>query len=217
MVTHALDDTLKAFYNVCRHRAGQVALTQGQPPEPAVQVPRLDLRVGRRPARVPRDGGDGGFPKGGLRAEAGAGGAVGPVRLRQPGSIGPRAGGGDGGDPGGGGCGRLRRGPHAAGGAPRVRDRVQLEGVRRQLPGGVPPADRAPAAVPRARLRQLPRRGVPLLLQAARTDPGAARGGGAGASTAATCARPMARRTRSTTGSSRTRCSTSTRTTCPRT
>jgi choline monooxygenase len=29
VITHALDDTLKAFYNVCRHRAGQVALTKG--------------------------------------------------------------------------------------------------------------------------------------------------------------------------------------------
>jgi phenylpropionate dioxygenase-like ring-hydroxylating dioxygenase large terminal subunit len=29
VITHSLDDTLKAFYNVCRHRAGQVALSRG--------------------------------------------------------------------------------------------------------------------------------------------------------------------------------------------
>ena len=29
VVTHGLDGELKAFYNVCRHRAGQVALTRG--------------------------------------------------------------------------------------------------------------------------------------------------------------------------------------------
>jgi choline monooxygenase len=29
VITHALNDTLRAFYNVCRHRAGQVALTKG--------------------------------------------------------------------------------------------------------------------------------------------------------------------------------------------
>ncbi|HEY7847911.1 MAG TPA: SRPBCC family protein [Candidatus Limnocylindria bacterium] len=29
VITHGLDDELKAFYNVCRHRAGQVALTRG--------------------------------------------------------------------------------------------------------------------------------------------------------------------------------------------
>lgn len=29
VITHALDDTLQAFYNVCRHRAGQVALSRG--------------------------------------------------------------------------------------------------------------------------------------------------------------------------------------------
>src|SRR3990170_3085201 len=29
VITHGLDGDLKAFYNVCRHRAGQVALTRG--------------------------------------------------------------------------------------------------------------------------------------------------------------------------------------------
>ncbi|MGI8657659.1 MAG: aromatic ring-hydroxylating oxygenase subunit alpha, partial [Candidatus Limnocylindria bacterium] len=29
VITHGLDGELKAFYNVCRHRAGQVALTKG--------------------------------------------------------------------------------------------------------------------------------------------------------------------------------------------
>ena len=66
---------------------------------------------------------------------------------------------------------RLRR-------AARVPDRVQLEGLRRQLPRGLPPPDRAPAALPRARLRRLPGRDVPLLLEAARPDPGAEAGRG---------------------------------------
>ena len=29
VITHGLDGELRAFYNVCRHRAGQVALTKG--------------------------------------------------------------------------------------------------------------------------------------------------------------------------------------------
>src|SRR2546421_4985197 len=29
VLTHGLDGQLRAFYNVCRHRAGQVALTRG--------------------------------------------------------------------------------------------------------------------------------------------------------------------------------------------
>ncbi|HUR16198.1 MAG TPA: Rieske 2Fe-2S domain-containing protein, partial [Candidatus Limnocylindrales bacterium] len=29
VLTHGLDGTLRGFYNVCRHRAGQVALSKG--------------------------------------------------------------------------------------------------------------------------------------------------------------------------------------------
>ena len=122
VITHGLDGELKAFYNVCRHRAGQVALTPGQPQVAPMPVPRLDLRPGRHAAGLPGDGGDGRIRQGGLRPDPGARGAMGPVRLRQP--LADRraaAARDDGRDPGRGGHGRLRRRPHAAGGAARLR------------------------------------------------------------------------------------------------
>ena len=74
--------------------------------------------------------------------------------------------------------------------------------------------DRAPAAVQGARLRRLPRRDVPLLLEAARADPRAEAGRGAGRRSALHAPADGEEDSPSTTGSSRTRCSTSTRTTC---
>ncbi len=43
VITHGLDGELSAFYNVCRHRAGQVALTSRESQVAAVPIPRLDL------------------------------------------------------------------------------------------------------------------------------------------------------------------------------
>jgi phenylpropionate dioxygenase-like ring-hydroxylating dioxygenase large terminal subunit len=47
VVVRGLEGQLRAFFNVCRHRAGQVALSPRQPPEPTVPLSRLDLRPGR--------------------------------------------------------------------------------------------------------------------------------------------------------------------------
>ncbi len=131
------------------------------------------------PASRAGDGGHRGILEGRLRPDARPRRHVGPVRLRQPLRLGaaPRRCARR--DPLRGRRGRLRRRAHAARRAARLRDRVQLEGLRRQLPRGLPPADRAPAALQGARLRLLPRGGVPLLLEAARADPRAEAGRGA--------------------------------------
>ena len=178
VITRGLEGELRAFYNVCRHRAGQVALPRATasrssaattagptgwtaPPRGPEMEETEDFRkddFGLMPVRVDTWGPfvfvclwDAAPPLAEMM------GAI-PVRGRRR---------------------RLRRRVDAPGRAARLHRRVQLEGLRRQLPRGLPPPDRAPAAVQGARLRLLPRRGVPLLLEAARADPGAEAGGGA--------------------------------------
>ena len=84
VITHGLDGELRAFYNVCRHRAGQVALTRGNRKSLQCRYHGWTYGLDGTPARVPGDGGDRGLPQGGLRPGAGARGALGPVRVRQP-------------------------------------------------------------------------------------------------------------------------------------
>jgi choline monooxygenase len=171
VITHGVDGALRAFYNVCRHRAGQVALTKGNRkslqcryhgwtygldgalracPEMEATEDFRKEDFGLIPVRVERWGpfvfvnlSDDAPP---LREVMGAI----PAEVETAG---------------------YDVDAHAPGRASRLRHRVQLEGVRRQLPRGLPPADRPSAALQGARLRLLPRRGVPLLLEAARADP----------------------------------------------
>ena len=142
-----------AFYNVCRHRAGQVALTRGNRkslqcryhgwtygldgalracPEMEETEDFSKEDFGLLPVRVETWGP---FVFVYLSDDA-------PPLVEMMGAIPSEVA-----------RRRLRRGADAAGRAARLPDRVQLEGLRRQLPRGLPPADRAPAALQGARLR----------------------------------------------------------------
>ena len=94
-----------------------------------------------------------------------------------------------------------------------VRARLQLEGLRRQLPRGVPHPRRAPDAEQGDRLRQLPRRTAAVQLDPAR----AAQAGRVRAVRASTIRRSPRCPRRSMAGCSRTSCSTSTSGRCRRT
>ena len=133
----ALDGELRAFYNVCRPSAGQVALTKGNR-KCCSAYHGWDLRTDgclrARPRwRRPRGS------RGRLRADDRPR-RHGGVRVRGC-SRTPRAAGRDDGRD------YLRGGPAGSTSSPcarraaRLRRRVQLEGLRRQLPRGLPPAD----------------------------------------------------------------------------
>ncbi len=137
---------LHAFSNVCRHRAGPVARGRGPPQVADVRLPRLDLQS-RRQAAGRRPSGTGSV----LREATSR--ACPPVRVETWGPflfvcLDPAA----------------PPLPEVLGAIPaetshlplthmtplqegRLRGRVQLEGLRRQLPRGVPHPDRAPRAL----------------------------------------------------------------------
>ena len=166
-----LDGELRAFYNVCRHRAGQVALSRGNRKSLQCRYHGWTYGLDGTLRACPEMEETEDFDKADF-------GLV-PVRVEAWGpfvfvNLDPSA------PPLAEMMGAIPAEvaavgydveQHAAGRAARLRRRVQLEGVRRQLPRGLPPADRAPAALQGARLRRLPGRGVPLLLEAARADP----------------------------------------------
>src|SRR5258708_19326503 len=135
----------------------------------AVRISRLDLYLGRAADRHAGCGG-----RGIVRSEHHGHGAV------AIGNLGAiyfckfqRAGGAA--------CGVPRRDTAAIariqvrridiGGASRLYNRLELEGVCRQLSGGLPHSDRAPWLDARDRLRAIPHGDVSLLLAAVRADP----------------------------------------------
>ena len=179
VITRGLERELRAFYNVCRHRAGQVALTKGNRKSLQCRYHGWTYGLDGCLRAAPEMEDTEGFSKddfGLMPVRVDTWGPFVFVNLSDSRAA-PRRGARR--DPLRGRRGRLRRRAHAARRAARLRHRVQLEGLRRQLPRGLSPADRASAAIQGARLRLLPRRGVPLLLEAARTDSGAEAGRGA--------------------------------------
>ena len=138
-------------------------------PRVHVRVPRLELRPGRPP---PRDAGirrRRGLPPRGREAAVLPGRHVDRARLRPPrsGRAGPRV------------DARRARAPpgeprarlDAARLPPRLDARLQLEGLRRQLPRGLPHSRRPPGAHEGARLRGVPDGDVPQPLPPDRADP----------------------------------------------
>src|SRR5438045_9046882 len=95
VVTHALDGQLHAFYNVCRHRAGQVARTRGNPKSLQCQYHGWTYGLDGALRACPEMD-DGGVPEGRLRTAGHTGRPMGTVCLRVPGSGSAGAGGGDG-------------------------------------------------------------------------------------------------------------------------
>ena len=152
VVTRGDDGAMHAFSNVCRHRAGPVARGRGPPQVAAVRLPRLDLQPRRQaPRRRPSGTACSCFEKSQQSLPAARVETWGPfvfVNL-DPAAPAARAR-----------CSarsRRRRAhlpldahePLQEGG---LRGRVQLEGLRRQLPRGLPHPDRAPRALQGARL-----------------------------------------------------------------
>ncbi|MEZ4596204.1 MAG: Rieske 2Fe-2S domain-containing protein [Chloroflexota bacterium] len=114
VVTHGHDDRLRAFYNVCRHRAGRSALTEAT--AEALQCKYgWTLWAGRHAADGSRDGGHRGLRSGLLRPQPGACGSV-PGRSCSSTSMKTLPPGGrHGRHPGRGGARRLRPGLDAPG------------------------------------------------------------------------------------------------------
>ena len=170
LVTRAADGVLRAFSNVCRHRGSE--LCTGQNSGTVIHCPyhgwtyTLDGRLHGAPEFEGVDNWD---RSRGLPARV-PGRNLGTVRLRQHGRRRAAARRSDGRDSRARSPNRLPDRPPAPRLSPRLRHRVQLEGLRRQLPGGLPPAGRASQPLPRAGLRAVPRRDVPLLLVADRAD-----------------------------------------------
>ncbi len=71
VITHGLDGELKAFYNVCRHRAGQVALTKGNRKSLQCRYHGWTYGLDGCLRAAPGDGGHRGLREGGLRAHPG--------------------------------------------------------------------------------------------------------------------------------------------------
>ena len=171
-----------------------------QAADAAMPLSRLDLRARRSASPRTGDGRDRRLSRRGLPPDAGAGGRVGTARVREPRPQGaaarplPRGHSGT--------CREVPRRRDALRDEKVVDGRLQLEGLRRQLPRGIPHPGGASGAAAGDRLRPVPGGTAPLLLAAAR--PAAA---GAGRTrrraVASTCPNPRASR-RSTTGYSRT-------------
>src|SRR5471030_398227 len=152
-----------------RLASGRRAWTRRRHP---LSVSWLDLRARWQPLRptgVRRRGGLG--PLQGLPA-AFPGCGMGAVRLRQsgPGCAAARRSAGR--DSSRDCADWLRHRPVALFLSPRLHDRLQLEGLHRQLPGGLSPSHGAPQPVSLIGLRAIPRGGASLLLVANRTHPG---------------------------------------------
>ena len=150
VVVRDKEGTLRAFSNVCRHRAGPIALGSGCKNVLRCAVPRLDLHPGRTIDWHAGCGGRGVFRSQHDGYGAAAGGNVGAVyfcefRPRRRVAV-----------------GLSGRNPEQAAGisvcgaaicrAARLRDQLQLEGVRRQLFGGLSHSDRASRVDARDRL-----------------------------------------------------------------
>ncbi len=81
VLTRDLDGTLRAFYNVCRHRAGVVARGVGQPQNASVPVSRLAVWAGwRADATTPEFDGVANFDPCEFGLMPRPGGHVGPLR-----------------------------------------------------------------------------------------------------------------------------------------
>ena len=171
------EDTLRAFLNVCRHRGLARVRGLGEARDAPVPVPRVDVRA-RRPThhRAAREQG-GRDRQGRARARSSPPRDLGAAPLRQPGR----------------GCGAARRLPRrhprarrGRGDRPRraalppalgVRARLQLEGLRGELPRVLPLPDRAPRVLRRhgREPRRVPPRGQRRAHDAAHARPDASR------------------------------------------
>ena len=84
VITHGLDGQLRGFYNVCRHRAGQVALTRGNRKSLQCRYHGWTYGLDGALRACPEMEAYRGLPQGGLRPGADPRRPLGPVRLRQP-------------------------------------------------------------------------------------------------------------------------------------
>ncbi len=80
----AADGVLRGFYNVCRHRAGQVALSKGNRRSLQCRYHGWTYGLDGTLRACPEMEDDGGLRQGRLRPAAGARRALGAVRVRQP-------------------------------------------------------------------------------------------------------------------------------------
>ena len=92
VITHGLDGELRGFYNVCRHRAGQVALTKGNRKSLQCRYHGWTYGLDGALRACPEMEETEDFSKDDFGLHAGARRPLGPVRLRQPRSDGAAAG-----------------------------------------------------------------------------------------------------------------------------